>query len=63
MNNLHIPILTLIDRVNKMQGDLADAQKWEYYVRGQANLRDIQDELKLILEEVQTYVKEKENEE
>lgn len=63
MNNLHIPILTLIDRVNKMQGDYADAQKWEHYVRGQANLRDIQDELKLILEEVQTYVKEKEDKE
>ena len=63
MNNLHIPILTLIDRVNKMQGDYADAQKWEHYVRGQANLRHIQDELKLILEEVKTYVKEKENEE
>ena len=50
MNTIYLPILNLIKRVNKMQGDYADAQKWEHYVRGQANLRDIKDELNLILD-------------
>ena len=63
--NLHIPILTLIDRVNKMKVNL-DGLPLEYRARLINNSVNndfdyIVDELQVIVEEVQTYVKEKEN--
>ena len=64
MNNLHIPILTLIDRVNKMKVNL-DGLPLEYHARIMNtninnDLESIVKELQVIVEEVQTYVKEKE---
>lgn len=63
--NLHLPILTLIDRVNKMKVNL-DGLPLEYRARLINNSVNndfdyIVDELQMIVEEVQTYVKEKEN--
>ena len=63
--NLHLPILTLIDRVNKMKVNL-DGLPLEYRARLINNSVNndfdyIVDELQVIVEEVQTYVKEKEN--
>jgi len=65
--NLHLPILTLIDRVNKMKVNL-DGLPLEYRARLINNSVNndfdyIVDELQVIVEEVQTYVKEKENKE
>jgi len=63
--NLHLPILTLIDRVNKMKVNL-DGLPLEYRARLINNSVNndfdyIVDELQVIVEEVQTYVKEKES--
>jgi hypothetical protein len=63
--NLHLPILTLIDRVNKMKVNL-DGLPLEYRARLINNSVNndfdyIVDELQMIVEEVQTYVKEKES--
>jgi len=62
--NLHLPILTLIDRVNKMKVNL-DGLPLEYRARlintsVNNDFDCIVDELQMIVEEVQTYVKEKE---
>ena len=59
MNNLHIPILTLIDRVNKMKVNL-DGLPLEYRARIMNqdinnDLESIVKELQVIVEEVQTY--------
>ena len=63
MNNLHIPILTLIDRVNKMKVNLDGLpyHKIKEYDNINNDLESIVKELQVIVEEVQTYVKEKEN--
>lgn len=65
MNNLHTPILTLIDRVNKMKVNL-DGLPLEYRARIMNqdinnDLESIVKELQVIVEEVKTYVKEKED--
>ena len=59
MNNLHIPILTLIERVNKMKVNL-DGLPLEYHARIMNtninnDLESIVKELQVILAEVQTY--------
>jgi hypothetical protein len=64
MNTIHLPILTLIDRVNKMKVNL-DGLPLEYRARlintsVNNDFDCIVDELQMIVEEVQTYVKEKE---
>ena len=57
MNTIHLPILTLIDRVNKMK------QHHSYIKNDHINsdLDYIFNELQVIGEEVKTYAKEKEN--
>ena len=59
MNNLHIPILTLIERVNEMKVNL-DGLPLEYHSRIMNtninnDLESIVKELQVIVEEVQTY--------
>jgi len=65
MDTIHLPILTLIDRVNKMKVNL-DGLPLEYRARLINNSVNndfdyIVHELQVIVEEVKTYVKEKEN--
>ena len=67
MNQIHLPILTLIKRVEEMKVIL-DGLPLEYRARLINNSVNndfdyIVDELQVIVEEVQTYVKEKENKE
>ena len=67
MNTIYLPIVTLIDRVNKMKVNL-DGLPLEYRARIMNqdinnDLESIIKELQVIVEEVKTYVKEKENKE
>jgi hypothetical protein len=65
MNTIHLPIRTLIDRVNKMKVNLSGLPL-EYTTKIinqniNNDLGYISKELQTILEEIKTYVKEKEN--
>ena len=65
MNTIHLPIRTLIDRVNKMKVNLSGLPLEHTAKIINQNINNdlgyISKELQTILEEIKTYVKEKEN--